>query len=195
MDLAPSLSPNETITANLRLILRGVLAVLGMWRLENPQKILLYRRLIVTFQGIERLLVRFRAGKLRRVERQVTGQKRVDGGLAGRGPALPRRFGWLVQAGGHQAAGYGSQLKAVLSTPEMVELLAVSPQAVRIMRPLCRALGMELPWVRGEARKIRARKPRKQRPEPEPFRYALPRGVLTWARREKALENALKRVR
>jgi hypothetical protein len=183
---SPSLSPIETISADLRMILRGVLAVLGMWRLQIPQMVLAHRRISAAFRGIECLLERFRAGRLWRVAHRTQGQK-LRGRKAGRGPALPRKFGWLVLAGGHQAAGFGLQLQTVLSTPEMLELLAASPQAGRILRPLCRALALEVPGVivksateRGET-KPRRRKPRVR---PEPFRIPLPRGVLSAARRQ-----------
>ena len=103
--------------------------------------------------------------------------------MAGRGPALPRRFGWLVKAGGYQAVGYGLQLQNVLNTPEMVELLAASPQAQRILRPICRALAVELPWVVDQPRQIKPHI-RTPRAKPEPFRIPLPRGALSWARRQ-----------
>ena len=185
MDSNPSLSATETISAHLRVILRGILAVLGMWRLQTPQIVLAHRRITAAFQRIERLLMRVRAGRLRRIAHRALGQ-RERRRKADPGPALPRKFGWLVQAGGYHAAGYGSQLQTVLSTPEMVALLAESPQAQRILRPLCRALAIELPWVRGEPRKAPATPPRirKTRPKPEPFRIPLPRGALSWARRE-----------
>jgi hypothetical protein len=143
---------------------------------------LMYGRIGGISGRIERLLVRFRAGRLW----QLTPRVAVKGRTIRRKPAvrLPRRFGWLVLAGRHEAVGYGLQLQAVLNTPDMVELLNASPQAVRILRPLCRALAMELPTImkpeRGE-RKPRARKPRVK---PEPFRIPFPRGVLSAARRQ-----------
>ena len=74
----------------------------------------------------------------------------------------------------------------------MAELLEMSAQARRILRPMLRALAVQLPWVvdkppteRGKTRQRRCK------PRPEPFRIALPRGVLSAARRDKALEKAL----
>ena len=186
MDSAPPLSPSETVSANLRLILRGILAALGMWRVEPKPAMVLYNRISGIFGRIERMLVRFRAGRLWRVTQKGAAQRRSA--LRTPAIALPRRFGWLVQAGGHQAAGFGLQLQTVLNTPEMVELLAASPQAGRILRPLCRALAMEVPGVseapRQRANAGRPKRPRKPRPKPEPFKIPLPRGVLSWARRE-----------
>ncbi len=165
-----------------------------MWRLEDPQKVLAWRRINAAFRGIERMLVRFRAGTLLvGMQRAAATQTRQQ---AQQKPAsvLPRRFGWLVAAGKHQAVCYGGQLKHLLQEPEMQALLAASPQAKRILRPLCRALAVELPWTMTAPRPPRPRQPRKPRPKPEPFRIKLPRGVITWARREKALENARKRM-
>ena len=183
MDSAPPFSPSETVSANLRLILRGILAALGMWRVEPKPAMVLYNRISGIFGRIERMLVRFRAGRLWRVTQKGAAQRRSA--LRTPAIALPRRFGWLVQAGGHQAAGFGLQLQTVLNTPEMVELLAASPQAGRILRPLCRALAMELPGMAAPARRATTkRRVRKPRVKPEPFKIPLPRGVLSWARRE-----------
>ncbi len=54
---------------------------------------------------------------------------------------LPRRFAWLVRLV-PEAACHGTQLQHLLSDPAMAELLAASPQARRILHPLCRMLGV-----------------------------------------------------
>ena len=199
MHFIPSISAFDRISADLRLILRGLSAILGYWRLETPAMLLASRRISRSLCGIEALLGRFLAGRLRRVadrRRQALharASRKRDPEAAT--PGLPRKFGWMVQAGGYRAVGYGLQLQAVLAMPEMAALLAASPQAVRILRPLCRGLAIELPWVRGETPKPRARKPRTPRPKPEPFRIPLPRGVISWSRRERALEKAKNALR
>ena len=185
MDSAPTYSAPDAISADLRMILRGLMVALGAWRLEGVLALALYRRVGLVAGRMERMLVRFRAGKLWRVP-----QRETASGLRARGKvgfALPRRFGWLVQKGGHTAACAGLQLQAVLNTPEMAELLAASAQARRILRPICRALAVELPGVSGAAvpfsgqtRRRRAR----TRVVAETFRISLPRGVLTAARRQ-----------
>jgi hypothetical protein len=173
----------------LRVVLHGLLGALGAWRLDHVLAIVLYRRISGTLGRIERMLVRFRAGKLWRVVRRDGAHRDVvdrDSGPAQRTQSarLPQRFGWLVQTCGYRAVGYGLQLQTVLNTPEMVALLAASAQARRILQPLCRALAVELP---GNVPKERGeRKPRipKPRIKPEPFRIPLPRGVLSAARRQ-----------
>jgi len=187
MDSSPNIARFEIVAANLRTTLCALLAALGGWRLDGPRAVVVYRRISRTLGRIERMLVRFREGRLWRVTRRdaVVGTR---GRVAGRGPALPRRFGWLVVAGGYQAAGFGCQLQAVLITPEMSALLAASPQARRILRPLCRALAVEVPEVSQASRPVaageRPKRVRKPRPKPEPFRIPLPRGVLSAARRQ-----------
>ncbi len=111
---------------------------------------------------------------------------------------MPRKFGWLLDAGKHNAAYFTNQFNDLLTTPEMVALLEAAPQAKRMLRPLCRALAVDLPWTVAPPRPPRPTQPRKPRPKPEPFRTKLPRGVITWARREKRLERAraeIKRLR
>jgi hypothetical protein len=189
MEQATARTAVETISADLRTILRALLAVIGAWKLEPARAMGFYNRVNAIAGRIERMLIRFRAGKLRRRIAPVT-KAGARGKVAGRGPALPKRFGWLVRIGGWQAAGFGAQLQTVLATPDMRELLAAAPQAGRLLRPLCRALAVE--WPKGFAapgpapeqireRPIRKRRPR---PKPEPYRIPLPRGVLSWARRE-----------
>ena len=59
-------------------------------------------------------------------------------------PRLPRGFAWLVRLVPATASG-GSQLQYLLAEPEMAALLAAAPQAGRILRPLCRMLGVRPP--------------------------------------------------
>ncbi|MBV8094423.1 MAG: hypothetical protein JO110_14600, partial [Acetobacteraceae bacterium] len=56
-------------------------------------------------------------------------------------PRLPGGFGWLLRLV-PGAAAYGSQVQHLLADPEMAALLAGAPQAARILRPLCRMLGI-----------------------------------------------------
>ncbi len=188
-----SLADPDMVSANLRTVLTALLRVFGDWvapEFGQP----MYRRISLTMIKIERMLVRFRAGTLRVGTTRTAGVARAK---ICRTPEvlLPRQFGWLLIKGKHHAVGYGLQLKTVLGTPEMTALLEVSPQARRILRPLCRALSVELPWTVTPPRPPRPRKPRKSRPKPEPFRIPLPRGVITWARREKRLERAREALR
>ncbi len=175
----------DPLAARLRLILAGLRALVGLWGLTPPVAIAVYNRMGRALARIERMLVRFRAGRL------VAGVSRPRAACpasprAPRQKAVPapRRFGWLVAAGGYRAACYGSQLQHLLAEPDMVALLEASPQARLVLRPLCRSLAIELPWTVPPARTERIRRPRARRPKPEPFRIPLPRGMISWARRE-----------
>ena len=155
--------------------------------------LLLYRRLGQICGRMERMAARFAAGTL---WRRAPGLERVPRvaveGKAVRGTAgeriWPRGFGWLVKAAGWQAAGYGSQLRAVLETPEMVALLAAAPQAARVLRPLCRMLAIETavlqPGVAPQV--VVAEKPKRvrtPRPKVDWGRVPIPRGVMAAVRR------------
>ena len=85
---------------------------------------------------------------------------------------LPSRRGWLVQALGYEAAGYGSQLAALLTEPELQALLIAVPTAGRILRPLCRMLGV-VP-VGALAPVVIEAPVRKRRPRPPVVRIKLP---------------------
>ncbi|MBV8096026.1 MAG: hypothetical protein JOY71_01060 [Acetobacteraceae bacterium] len=56
-------------------------------------------------------------------------------------PRLPGGFGWLIRIVPGTAA-YSGQMQYLLADPEMAGLLADVPQAGRILRPLCRMLGI-----------------------------------------------------
>ena len=85
---------------------------------------------------------------------------------------LPSGRGWLVRALGYEAAGYGSQLAALLAEPELQALLLAAPAAGRILRPLCRMLGVE---PVGALAPVAADAPvRKRRVRPKRMRIPLP---------------------
>jgi hypothetical protein len=55
---------------------------------------------------------------------------------------LPDGFGWLVRLA-PEAACFGGQFQHLLSDPEIPALLAAAPQIGRVLRPLCRMLGVK----------------------------------------------------
>ncbi len=189
---------------DLSTVIRALRGALGGWGvrglLGQALVLLLYQRLGGICGRMERLVARFHAGRLWRVSARKVSVRPVEVDARKRvAPVqvLPRRFAWLVRLAAYQAAGYGSQLRAVLETPEMVALLVAAPQAVRILRPLCRMLAVETSVLRprlaseadlagsgevvvGEKAPVRVRRPR----EPVDWgRIPLPRGVLSVARR------------
>jgi hypothetical protein len=58
--------------------------------------------------------------------------------------ALPRRTAWLL-APVPEAAAAAGQLRALLADPELQRRIGEEPRLGRILRPLCRSLGVKLP--------------------------------------------------
>ena len=119
------------------------------------------------------LLLALAAGRLPRHRPRTPGQPARRGGP--RPTYLPHRRAWLVAIFGYRAAGYASQLEAVLSDPAIQAALATaiaqSPGIARTLRPLCRMLGVPLPPPLQPA--LRPAQPR-PKPAPKPPRPALP---------------------
>jgi len=63
---------------------------------------------------------------------------------APRPPRLPGNSGWLLGMSSATAIA-GSQLAHLLTDPEVLALLRASPHLVKMLRPLCRMLGVTLP--------------------------------------------------
>ena len=191
MDLnAPQSEPHPT-TALLRLIVAALFKTIGSWRIEPVQCGVAYQRIRKALGRIERMLGRFRVGKPVVFIRKVT--TRAVPGTRNPSVRLPRNFGWLLEAGTHQAAYVRLKVEDLLAQPDVTALIEASPEARKLLRPFCRSLAFDLPWMIPPPRPRKPRKPRIARPKPEPYRTKLPRGVVTWARREKALEKAIER--
>ena len=116
-----------------------------------------------------RLVASLRAGQLPAPRKPRTPRAAADPSLPPRkAPLMPRGKSWLAALVGHWAAGYGGQIQYLLDTdPEMAALIAASPQLVRLLRPLCRALGADPVTLRLPPQPPKPRQPRKPRP-PKP---------------------------
>jgi hypothetical protein len=165
--------------------------------------LLAWRLVGVVGLRLERMMARFAAG---RPMRRVAGLRAPCVPSGGDGVEIvadgsasvaairvwPRQFAWMVRAAAHEAAGFGLQLQAVLAQPDMVAFLQATPQAARLLTPICRMLGVDTALLRPgfvpavcRARAVLAVAPE---PEPEPVsRVPLPRGVLAAVRRQKFL--------
>ena len=87
---------------------------------------------------LERLIALWRAGMLPKARKAHAGVTRV--GVSTKSE-LPRVPAWLLVAV-REAGPYGTRLEHLLSQDECVEFLAAVPQARRLLRPLCRMLGV-----------------------------------------------------
>jgi hypothetical protein len=162
------------LAARLECILGGLWALVArrihlFGDLANPLRC----RLARAQERLVTLLLAFAAGRTPRHRARPPGQPARSGGK----PAihLPRTRAWLVASLGYQAAGYGSQLEALLRDPETQATLAAaitrSPGIARTLRPLCRMLGVSMP----PPLQLPPRPPRlRPQPAPKPQRPALP---------------------
>jgi len=111
--------------------------------LSGPLLILLWTRLQVVSRRLAALAARAAAGRAL-TRRHITPLPPIRRTPPAPFPHLPHKFAWLVRLV-PEAACHGSQLRHLLAEPEMEALLAVSPQARRLLRPLCRMLAVEPP--------------------------------------------------
>ena len=192
--------PFPAPTAELSAVIRSIRKAVGDLGLKLGLSavllMLVYRRLGQILGKMEQLVARFQAGKLRRRTAYPASSKTDDAPAETRMRAtpvevLPRQFGWLVRQMGWQVAGYCGQLQTVLHRPEMIELLIASPQAIRILRPMCRMMGIDPRYLQPGVvvgyvppepvvAKVRVRKPRAK---VDWGRIPLPRGMLAAAKR------------
>ncbi len=108
--------------------------------------------------------------------------------MPGRG-TLPVGFGWLMRVMPYEAACFAGQLRTLLAEPDMQALLEDVARARRILGPVCRMLGVEIPGVRAPAPRPamagpKAVRVRRVAPALDIGRVPLPRGVLAAARRQ-----------
>ena len=144
----------------------GLAALVARRFLRNPR----FFALIIPLYGrLQRAVRRFeRAVSRPVVVRKASGVRPV----AARAPGvrLPTGKGWLVRELGWEAAGYGSQLQHLLDDPAMRAALASVPAVGRILRPICRMLGVTtLEQVVAKVtrvRKARVPKPKAAREKP-----------------------------
>jgi len=198
--LAPSNAPNLSarLTAIVDALCQAAAARLGVRRpagvrrtageaiagrsktLSGTLLILLWSRLQYVSRLLAALAARAAAGRALTRRLPATPLKLAHRAPQAAWPRLPHKFAWLVRLV-PEAACYGSQLRHLLSEPEMAALLAASPQARRLLRPLCRMLAVAPPHA----------VPRAKLPPPDPPQphvsdaaAAPPRSPLPAARRE-----------
>ncbi|MBV8588884.1 MAG: hypothetical protein JO212_02270 [Acetobacteraceae bacterium] len=148
MSLATS-QPATSLSHRLGLTLAGLCEALAARMAKDRTNVpLLFlawtrlRRLAVRFEA---LLADFRAGRLPAAPSSRGAAESLPQlpGLPGLPPPYraPRDFGWLLRLAPESAA-FAGQMEHLLADPEMRALLAGSPQAGHMLRPLCRMLGI-----------------------------------------------------
>lgn len=138
-----------------------------------PVLTLAYHRINRMVRRLDRLVAHWQAGTLPKPRPSRTRQPRrkqpdSDQPMP---PRLPRGRAWLVRLV-QPTAQLAGQVETFLATPETRALVEAAPQAGRLLRPLCRALGIAPPdWLRLPARPRPPRKPRTKPPRPPATPY------------------------
>ena len=139
---APPINPLADVPELLRrlgAIMAGLAAVVARRFLRNPRLVglivPLWQRLTHIALRIERAV-----GRTTRVRPRRAGQ---GGGKRMIAPMrLPTGRGWLVRELGYEAVAFALQLEALLTEPAMRAALQALPAAGRVLRPVCRILGV-----------------------------------------------------
>jgi hypothetical protein len=146
-------------------------------RLPGPIWSLLWFRLHRLATRLSRLHDRWQAGTLPKPRPRTTSRTtprkpapqlpefpRPGAKLVDSPTRLPRGHGWVIKRL-PQAGAEAGQLHELLQHAHSREFVEAAPQAARLLRPLCRALGVDLPaWLQPPPRPRRPRKPRPPRP-------------------------------
>lgn len=151
-----------------RAILTTLRGLVGTHAQRNPAllalMLLVQTRLSRAMTRFAALVAQWRAGTLPQPRASRAGQTRTHAPS----PHLPAEHGWLVGMVGYQAAGCAGHLQNLLHTDEMAEFLAAAPQALRILRPLRRMLGIDtVPAIIGKSIVFRRQRP--SRPAVSPW--------------------------
>ena len=166
MSPPPPATPAERFAAIIELLCRSVAAQIAGGRPNGPRGLPLAGPLIVVIWNrlrrigdrFARLAARIGAGQLRRrpAPRPNLAPSAAPAPSAPSAPQappaprpkrpnppppLPRGFRWLLRLVPETTHGR-AQLYHLLADPEMAALIAASPEMGRILRPLCRSLGI-----------------------------------------------------
>ena len=169
------------LTTPFRTILDGLKVTLGLIAHRDARVrallTLTWYRIHRTINRFERLVTLWQSGKLPKPRPRAARAKRPAPTTPK--PRLPSGQAWLVRRlQDHHVNTRASQLQHFLAnTEELQDFLAAAPQANRLLRPLCRMLGVPppvpLPPRVQAARPARPLKPRRARP-PRPSPPAQP---------------------
>ncbi len=138
---AELLAAAPAASARLDVLIRGLIALIARAFYRNPRRFPLILPLCLwlerTTARFARLMRKLESGTLRprqpRPNRESSGKRPL---------ALPRQRAWLLADLKHEGAYYALRLEALLAEPDIAALIATTPQAQRLLRPLCHILGV-----------------------------------------------------
>ena len=135
------------VARRFAVIMAGLGALIARRFLKMPHlsgfTLLLWGRLNRAVARLHRALMR-PAGKARPLHTRLAQAVPADDGRM-RPKSLPSGRGWIVRELGWEAAAYKAHLEILLADPETLAALAARPGAARILRPICRMLGVAMP--------------------------------------------------
>jgi hypothetical protein len=180
MNLFPAPSLNS-LSARLAVILTGLCGVvaacggrrmLGWDRRPHdpavvPLIVPIWGRLSRLRQRFARLVARVLAGRMPRVPAVA----RVRTARVAAGVRLPAGYGWLLRMV-PDAVQFGAQFQALLDDPEIGPALVEAPGAGRVLRPLCKMLGVPVPVALGGTGTAPESRVRKAVPAARPMNWA-----------------------
>ena len=137
------MSPLET---SFRAILSGLQVVIGIVAANDRARgaflACIHNHLNRTIQRFEKLVTHWRNNTLPKQGKPRPGRPSHARSTA----RFPTGYAWLIRNVDHyNARCHASQLQHFLATPEFIQFLAEVPRANRILRPLAKSLGIQMP--------------------------------------------------
>ncbi len=140
-----ALSVTHRFSLSIDGLWRAVAAMIALGRMQAAMIALIVTRIRRIETRVLKLVAAIRAGRVRGgwVIAARAARAPLATGVKPPLPRVPRSFAWLVVMVPYQAAGFASQLRHLLTDPEMVGLLMATPRLGKILRPLCWMLGID----------------------------------------------------
>ena len=135
-----------TLATHFRAILSGLQVVIGIVAANDRARLAflacIHNHLNRTMVRFEKLVAHWRNNTLPKPGKPRPGRAQRPQTT----PRLPNSKSWLLRSVDHyNFRGHASQLQHFLASPECAAFLAEVPRAGRILRPLAKSLGIQMP--------------------------------------------------
>ena len=142
----PLTAPGPSLSQRLMLVVQALRAAIAAHAARDRTTVAVALRVWPYLHRLAHrftaLAARVQAGKVVVVARATSRPRAAPEMPCPRPPGLPQGFAWLIRLAPGTVSLRG-QVCHLLGDPELASLLAAAPQAGRILRPLCRMLGIE----------------------------------------------------